>query len=45
MIFYDKPARLAPGVENLIVGTVHELVPSDFVEIRNPKPEARRKSE
>jgi len=45
MIFYDKPARLAPGVEDLIVGTVHELVPRAFAEIRNPKPETRRKSE
>jgi hypothetical protein len=30
MIFYDKPARLAPGVEDLIVGTVHALVPKEF---------------
>jgi hypothetical protein len=30
MIFYDKPARLAPGVENLIVSAVHELLPSEF---------------
>jgi Neutral/alkaline non-lysosomal ceramidase, N-terminal len=30
MVFYDKPARLAPGVENLIVGTVHELLPKEL---------------
>jgi neutral ceramidase len=35
MIFYDKPARLAPGVENLIVGTVHKLVPKEFAETRS----------
>jgi hypothetical protein len=32
MVYYDKPAPLAPGVENLIVGTVHELVPKEFSE-------------
>jgi hypothetical protein len=38
MVYYDKPARLAPGVENLIVGTVHELVPKEFAKIaRNSK--------
>jgi putative membrane-bound dehydrogenase-like protein len=31
MIYYDKPGRLAPGVEDLIVGAVHELTPADFV--------------
>ena len=30
MVFYDKPARLAPGIEDLIVRTVHELVPKEF---------------
>jgi len=32
MPYYDKPARLAPGVENLIVGAVHDLVPKVFDE-------------
>jgi neutral ceramidase len=32
MIFYDKPTRLAPGVEDLIVGTVHALLPSEFAQ-------------
>jgi len=31
MIFYDKPARLAPGVENLIIDAVREVVPKTFV--------------
>ncbi len=30
MIYYDKPTRLAPGVENLIVATVHELLPQQY---------------
>ena len=35
MVFYDKPARLAPGVENLIVGAVHELLPKEFADSRS----------
>ncbi len=31
MIYYDKPARFAPGVENLIVAAVHELLPKEFL--------------
>ncbi|HSU57080.1 MAG TPA: neutral/alkaline non-lysosomal ceramidase N-terminal domain-containing protein [Candidatus Dormibacteraeota bacterium] len=31
MMYYDKPNRLAPGVENLIVGAVHDLVPASFI--------------
>jgi putative membrane-bound dehydrogenase-like protein len=31
MIYYDKPARLAPGIENRIVDAVHEIVPGSFV--------------
>src|SRR4029078_11552942 len=27
MIYYDKPTRLARGVENLIVNSVHDIVP------------------
>lgn len=30
MVFYDKPTRLAPGLENLIVSAVHGLVPEEF---------------
>jgi hypothetical protein len=30
MIFYDKPARLAPGLENRIVSAVHQLLPRSF---------------
>jgi len=37
MIFYDKPARLAPGVEHLIVSAVHGLLPEQFcAKQRNP---------
>ena len=28
--YYDWPARLAPGIEDLIIGHVHRLVPDEF---------------
>ncbi|HVV02124.1 MAG TPA: PVC-type heme-binding CxxCH protein, partial [Verrucomicrobiae bacterium] len=31
MVYYDRPNRLAPGLENKIVKAVHEVVPKDFV--------------
>ena len=31
MIYYDKPAKLAPGIENRIIDTVHELLPKNFL--------------
>jgi len=31
MVYYDRPTRFAPGLENQIVGTVHELLPRDFL--------------
>src|SRR5216110_3065016 len=31
MIYYDKPTRLAPGIEALIVNAVHDLVPKGFL--------------
>jgi putative membrane-bound dehydrogenase-like protein len=31
MTYYDKPSRLASGVENKIVQTVHELMPASFL--------------
>lgn len=30
MIYYDRPTKFAPGVEDLIVGAVHKLVPKSF---------------
>jgi hypothetical protein len=30
MVYYDKPTRLAPGLEDLIVGAVHDLLPRQF---------------
>jgi hypothetical protein len=30
MIYYDKPTRLATGIENAIVQTVHDLLPAAF---------------
>jgi hypothetical protein len=30
MIFYDRPTRFAPGLEDTIVKTVHELLPKTF---------------
>jgi hypothetical protein len=31
MIYYDRPTRFAPGVEDLIVNTVHRLLPNEFL--------------
>jgi hypothetical protein len=31
MIYYDRPTRLAEGTEELIVSTVHELLPREFL--------------
>ncbi len=31
MIYYDRPTRFAPAVEELIVNTVHELLPESFL--------------
>jgi putative membrane-bound dehydrogenase-like protein len=31
MVYYDKPTRLAPGIENLIVDAIHDTVPKSFV--------------
>lgn len=30
MLFYDRPSRLAPEAEDIIVNTVHELLPASF---------------
>jgi hypothetical protein len=30
MIYYDRPTRFAPGIENQIVRTVHQLIPRVF---------------
>ncbi len=30
MVYYDRPTRLTPAVENLIVRAVHELLPESF---------------
>jgi hypothetical protein len=31
MIYYDKPTRLAPGIENAIIQTVHALLPTQYL--------------
>ncbi|MBI5802547.1 MAG: neutral/alkaline non-lysosomal ceramidase N-terminal domain-containing protein [Verrucomicrobia bacterium] len=31
MVYYDRPTKFAPGLENRIISTVHELLPRDFV--------------
>jgi hypothetical protein len=36
MIFYGRPARLAPEAEDLIVKTVHDLLPDAFAGPRRP---------
>jgi len=40
MIFYDRPSRLAPEVEDLIAAAVHRLVPPEF-NSRSPQGESR----
>ena len=30
MLYYDRPTRLAPQVEELIIGAVHEILPAQF---------------
>jgi hypothetical protein len=37
MVYYDRPTRLAPGIEDQIVRTVRQLLPKGF---QNPKPDA-----
>jgi hypothetical protein len=36
MVFYGRPARLAPEAEDLIVRTVHQLLPAAFNQPRKP---------
>ena len=36
MVFYGRPARFAPETEDLIVRTVHELLPAAFDGPRKP---------
>ena len=36
MVYYDRPNRFAPAVEDTIVAAVHELVPKDFLAKANP---------
>ncbi len=31
MVYYDRPTRLAPGIEALIVNSVHDLLPKSFI--------------
>jgi putative membrane-bound dehydrogenase-like protein len=31
MIYYDHPTRFAPGIEDRIIGAVHDLMPKDFL--------------
>jgi putative membrane-bound dehydrogenase-like protein len=31
MVYYDHPAKFAPGLENRIIGAVHELMPADYL--------------
>jgi len=30
MVYYDRPNRFAPGLENLIINAVHQVVPREF---------------
>ena len=39
MVYYDHPAKFAPGVEGRLIGTVHELIPKEFLPPPSPKRE------
>ena len=41
MVYYDKPARFAPGIENRIVQAVKEQLPATFSPQRKPAPATR----
>jgi hypothetical protein len=30
MVYYDRPNRFAPAVEETIAGAIHDLIPGDF---------------
>jgi hypothetical protein len=30
MLYFGPPTRFAPGVEQLVIDTVHRLLPEDF---------------
>jgi putative membrane-bound dehydrogenase-like protein len=36
MVYYDRPNRFSPAVEDTIVSAVHEVVPKAFVTTQNP---------
>ena len=40
MIYYGRPARFAPGIENIIAATVKQLVPQEFSTRRVQNPAA-----
>lgn len=31
MIYYDRPNKFAPGVEDRVIGAVHELIPKEYL--------------
>ena len=35
MIYFGQPTRFAPGVEDLVIDTVHEILPEEFLEKQN----------
>lgn len=42
MVYYDRPTRLAEGVEDLIIATVHELIPRAFQAVPRDKSVAEK---
>lgn len=38
MVYYDRPSRFAPGLENSIISTVHHLLPKTFLAAVSPAP-------
>lgn len=38
MVYYDRPSRFAPGLENRIISTVHRLLPKTFLATVSPAP-------
>jgi putative membrane-bound dehydrogenase-like protein len=40
MVYYDRPTKFAPDVEERIIGAVRELLPKTYLEKKSPSPAA-----
>jgi hypothetical protein len=37
MVYYDLPGQFVPGIEDLIVRAVHDVLPKEFVSTQKPQ--------